>query len=539
MSEKERDALIKRVATSSYNPQGRTLARVGLTKATLREEVEKYKANNPALEQSTTMPAQNEVVVEIEPVGDPLMQRSKEELIRMIRQLQQLVRDLEKNRITRIEELPSTQPLQPAPPAPPPNKVANSQPVPAVYTLDQMFADYIKSKTATQESYRDYRRLFQTMQVAPTENMLELYKDPEALQKRVFALRIPPRATNPDSKAAQKRAMKAAKAAAADPDDIDLNVGDEPSQSNERPLYAIRTQYKHWNWIDNIMQASKLFGYLPATLQAKYNAMFNEVRDADQAEEQVKTYDSIISIKVIRDLVVQKYGANSMESVLVHLYEAVPLRDNFGDMIVVMKDYTTVNLELYTTRYAINNLMFFDPVGQDVTLYIRFYKQASRGPIKVYIPQTHAMLKEYIDSNNLKTGDYLFFNKKSKRLPMYKSMKLSQFAKKILESVGIESKQKIYYLRHSSISTFMSVPQAKTDAKYVKWVAEMAGHSVRQQQGYIRQIAENKFDPMSLLKDAIRDDATREEDKRVAAGLRIDEPVESSDESEYDLSFAD
>ena len=196
----------------------------------------------------------------------------------------------------------------------------------------------------------------------------------------------------------------------------------------------------------------------------------------DQRKGQREDVDNaVIDFDVYKDKILEKFGTDSKEFLIVSLYNEATLRDDFGELVIVVSDREIDGSK--KGNYLIN------PRGKTVPckLVIQNYKTAKHnGDLKYTLSKSLTkLIRNYIESNEL--TDKLF--------PQHYTSGLSAFVAKMSKSIMILQKGGINYFRHSKISSLLNNGKFTPEDR-VKLATSM-GHSLNIQSEYARFLKEN------------------------------------------------
>lgn len=179
----------------------------------------------------------------------------------------------------------------------------------------------------------------------------------------------------------------------------------------------------------------------------------------DEAVSKKTTTEEVISWKEYLDKVKEHFGEKSKMWAIVKLYNEITLRDDFVLKIVAKKPKTT------NENYLVLN-------KNNYTLIVNNYKTKDKyGVINQKLTKgLTGILREYIASNELKEGDYLFGNKE-----------LSAYIIRENQKIGL--KIGISAMRHMTVSESMSLPLSSRIA-----LASKMRHNVITQMDYVRVV---------------------------------------------------
>jgi copper chaperone CopZ len=254
-------------------------------------------------------------------------------------------------------------------------------------------------------------------------------------------------------------------------------------------LYAESTIKKNFNTIIRVPKYSKLFeSYIPKEAVDVLDDLYNKLAFKDNSRRMAKTKDienSITSMDVTLARVNEKYGQFDWQAFLIYMYSIVPLRDNYGNMKLVHQDSETSDKSV---NYLVLN-------RDSCHMIMNEYKNVGKyGQITFSLNQSEkSMVQSYVLKYKLNSGDYLFPNQDDHTKPMTYDKKLTRVIKRILNELDIQTnKQNVNYLRHASITEYLSQPHIQNSQDARLQLALRAGHDPMRSQEYVRSISKFK-----------------------------------------------
>ena len=176
---------------------------------------------------------------------------------------------------------------------------------------------------------------------------------------------------------------------------------------------------------------------LDIEIRTKYQDYYEKLKIISSDELQIQKtskMNSVMHFDEYRNKILEKYGENSKEFLIVKLYENCCCRDDYGKMkIVDTMEKTTLNK---SQNYLVLN-------STECNICIQNYKTSkNKEPIYVsLLNDTRILLENYIKNNNIK--DVLFSSKR-----------LSPFVTKMNKTININGG--INYIRHSVVSSTLN-----------------------------------------------------------------------------------
>ena len=205
-------------------------------------------------------------------------------------------------------------------------------------------------------------------------------------------------------------------------------------------------------------------------ITALYNVLYevygikcNDENDKRKTNNEVMDYDEYVKI------ILENYGVNSKQYLIVSLYKACCMRDDFGELMIIDDLNYDDNLNNYIFRH-----------GGSCSIIMNTYKTSTIYGKQIYPLTDHLdkLINNYIDNNNIiKNGsvDVLFPERK----------KLSPYITNMNKKIGLLGIS-INTFRHSIISTFLSNPDLTAEERHK--FAIRAGHKEETQQEYRRLV---------------------------------------------------
>lgn len=194
-----------------------------------------------------------------------------------------------------------------------------------------------------------------------------------------------------------------------------------------------------------------------------YFRIFKGESDAIRKTKITDEKQAVDRLPVLEKLIKDKYGVNSKENIIMGLYREVPKRDDFYLKIVETNPKTpTENYLVVPKKGAVSVIVNIHKTGEQYKAETEKLSASLSGEIRAYM-----------QGNKLKTGDFLFTNKK-----------LGPFIKTMFGKVGKPEINGPTALRHSKVASTLSnkditIQEATALAKTMK-------HSVKMQKGYNR-----------------------------------------------------
>ena len=248
--------------------------------------------------------------------------------------------------------------------------------------------------------------------------------------------------------------------------------------------------------------------------EAEWRSIKGEAESDFIQRQQTESVDPFSDIKA---KILKKYKFGTQEYLYINLYDELPCRDDFGDVMLI-EDKEELNKDFISKTgkyYGFQNVMYWNgEVGNKVELviYLMVYKTFKLyGTIKHTVSQKLA--SQIIDDILNKPRDFLFirkaiYNKLKEKdntvgeESIYTDGRMTQFVKDMLVASGIKettnskggshNKGSINLLRHAKISEFhMKKPQASPEEKAD--LAKQFNHSPVTSLTYIRKVGIDKL----------------------------------------------
>ena len=236
----------------------------------------------------------------------------------------------------------------------------------------------------------------------------------------------------------------------------------ENSKKNNGEPYAVNTKKNLYQMI--LYLIDNLHLPITKTVKEKYSKVFGnyKIKSFNVNKEKVSAAP-IYTFKQYLEKVKDEFGPDSKMFVLSSLYFEVTARDDYVlEIVPAIKD-------------ANNNDVNYIVVTKkgNLTLIINEYKTSTKyGQIKVKLSSALSkMIRNYMESENLTYGDYLFGDKN-----------LSSFVSKNNKKLGINDG--INYYRHMNTTDLLKT-QPNENAR--RELAERMGHSPITQLQYLRE----------------------------------------------------
>lgn len=252
-------------------------------------------------------------------------------------------------------------------------------------------------------------------------------------------------------------------------DEIRLDIENAKLDNGED--YSLNSKKQYFQAIVKIIDSFEgLKEQIPAEIRQKYVDLFEvyKLKSKEQTDE-VNKIKTIPSWDKYLRKVIEVFGEKNKEFLISSLYSCVPVRDDL---------YLEIKANDKDQNQKQNYIIV--PKSGNCYVIINTYKTENKyGANHKYqlTKDINKLVREYIKTNKLETGDYLF-----------KEKKLSLFVSDMNKKLGIESISKnigIKVFRQMTASA--GIPENATPEERVKLASKML-HSVRSQMVYRRQI---------------------------------------------------
>lgn len=210
-------------------------------------------------------------------------------------------------------------------------------------------------------------------------------------------------------------------------------------------------------------------------ITAKYNVLYEVygIKCGDQNRiKQTASANEVMNYDTYMGLILDNYGADSKQYLIVSLYKECCMRDDYGEIAII----NDLNYDEPSHNYIFRH-------GGVCSIIMNTYKTSTIYGKQTYTLTDHLnkLINNYIDNNDIIQNnhvDFLFPERK----------KLSVFITKMNEKVGLTGAG-INYIRHSRISSFLSKPDLTPEQRHN--FAIRTGHKEETQQYYRRGVISN------------------------------------------------
>jgi hypothetical protein len=214
----------------------------------------------------------------------------------------------------------------------------------------------------------------------------------------------------------------------------------------------------------------------------EYEQNFIDVKNLERAYQANKTASEINAVlpwKEVKGKILETFPKYSQESLLIHLYDAIPARDNFGNVII--------KEDVHQAKDKKQNYLIFNEQQQKPLLLLNQYKTVNTyGPIRVLLPR---IVGKILTAMKKKDNDYLITTNDGEP---YSRGRLSGMVHEMLQKSGIEAVNSINYLRQSRINDMLreledSGLSEKAQVIERAKIAKLAMHTPSMALNYVRK----------------------------------------------------
>ena len=213
----------------------------------------------------------------------------------------------------------------------------------------------------------------------------------------------------------------------------------------------------------------KLNNKLSKKIVAQYRAEFDRLKKISSAQTIHRTQQSIVSFDEIYKRIIDKYGINSIQHLIIQLYKEMIIRDDLGNVQVITS--------LRDARNPKTNYLVYRP---NPLFILRQYKTSDRyGELRVLLStEVYYIMKTL----KIKANNPLFVNSKGEPYGP-----LSTYIGNLLDEIEIDRPygQSINYIRHARISDELRNVKSIEDRVML---SEKALHSPAMSANYIRKL---------------------------------------------------
>lgn len=206
-------------------------------------------------------------------------------------------------------------------------------------------------------------------------------------------------------------------------------------------------------------------------ITALYNVLYEVygIKCNDENDKRKKNND-VMDFGEYMSIILENYGVNSKQYLIVSLYKECCMRDDYGQIKII----TDLNYD-----DNINNFIFRH--GDNCSIIMNTYKTSNIYGKQIYPLTEHLdkLINNYILKHNI--TDFLFPERR----------KLSVFISNMNKKIGLLGIS-INTFRHSIISTFLSNPDLTAEQRHK--FAIRAGHKEETQQEYRRSVTRGVMD---------------------------------------------
>jgi len=240
-------------------------------------------------------------------------------------------------------------------------------------------------------------------------------------------------------------------------------------------LYSLNSKK---NFIQTILFViSNLYIPLRNDLIKKYDDLYEKLKieSAEQQKEREQSEEhAVLPYNVYLEKIKAEFPADSKQVLVASMYNEVMARDNYGNLKILVHDKTDEQLKVEGT----DNYIVVGRTGTKVKVILTNYKTEKRyGIIRdSFSAETSTLIRNYMQKNGIKSGDYLF-----------SGGKLSTFVGAMNRKIGIpKGQQAINYIRHSKKTEIFMNPNLTAEEKLK--AAKAFAHSPVTSLAYIRKV---------------------------------------------------
>ena len=211
-----------------------------------------------------------------------------------------------------------------------------------------------------------------------------------------------------------------------------------------KKLYKVNSKK---NLIESLLFSLDKCGILlDILIRTKYQDYYEKLKIISSDELQIQKtskMNSVLHFEDYRNKILERYGKDSKQFIIVKLYENCTCRDDYGNLAIVdTMEKTTLDK---SKNYLVLN-------SSECIICIQNYKTSkNKEPIYVsLLSDTRILLENYIKKNDIK--DVLFSSKR-----------LSPFITRMNKNVGINGG--INYIRHSVVSSTLNTIDITPEAR--------------------------------------------------------------------------
>jgi len=213
----------------------------------------------------------------------------------------------------------------------------------------------------------------------------------------------------------------------------------------------------------------KLNNKLSKKITAQYRAEFDRLKKLSSAQTIHRTQQSIVSFDEIYRRIIDKYGINSIQHLIIQLYKEMIIRDDLGNVKVIT-----------SLRDAKDNAQNYLVYRKQPLFILRQYKTSDRyGELRVLLSTE---VYDIMKTLKIKANNPLFVNSKGEPYGP-----LSTYIGNLLDEIEIDRPygQSINYIRHARISDELRNVKSIEDRVML---SEKALHSPAMSANYIRKL---------------------------------------------------
>ena len=241
--------------------------------------------------------------------------------------------------------------------------------------------------------------------------------------------------------------------------------------------YSLNSKKNYFQTI--LFVISNLYIPLKPELIKKYDDEYERLKIESgelQKEREQSEEHAVFPYNVYLDKIKTEFSADSKQVLVASMYNEIMARDNYGNLKILVHDRTDDQLK---DENSTDNYLVVGRTGTKVKVILTNYKTQIRyGIIRdSFSAETSTLIRNYMERNGIKSGDYLFGNGK----------RLSTFVGTMNRKISIpKGQQAINYIRHSKKTEIFMNPNLTADEKLK--ASKAFAHSPVTSLAYIRKV---------------------------------------------------
>lgn len=244
----------------------------------------------------------------------------------------------------------------------------------------------------------------------------------------------------------------------------------ENADSNRGTVFSVNSKKAYIEGV--IVAITRLKLKIPQSAVKKYDEYFNKLKILSKNQTIEKAIsEPVENFNTYLTKAKEVFGATSKQYLLAKVYNEAPLRDDFHRLKIVATDKEATESDTNYIKV---------PRSGNARVITNKYKTDKRyGVIRIDLTNGLTnLIREYINSNNIRYGEGLFGNSKS----------LSDFASKMNKSLGYKGGVSLF--RNMKVSTELE-GKAMNDATLRLELANKMGHAPVTQYSYLRKLIQS------------------------------------------------